>query len=213
MTIEECCQLLGVSAGATQDDIKKAFKKRAFDLHPDRGGDPEQFKKLNEAMQVLSGKQKPLQEQQGFNGGIDLNDFFGNIGFDFDPFKDVFFRNYQQPERPRYPEHDREVQINFSITAEDVRQGRTMKVNFQKAKTCDICNGQGAKQKQTCSTCSGMGSVTRKQQQAGFTWASTFPCPMCHGNGQQLTDPCKKCEATGQIVYQDHMIIEIKEKK
>lgn len=211
MTIEECCQLLGVSAGASQDEIKKAFKQKARVLHPDAGGNEEEFKKLNEAMQILSGKQKPAQHEQPFSG-VDLGDLFGGRGFDFDPFHNVF-RQQRQQEQQRFPEHDKDIQINFRMTAEDVRQGRTMKVTLNKAKTCDVCNGQGAKSKQHCASCNGTGQLRRNHQQGNMTWINMSSCNVCLGRGSLLIDPCKKCESTGQIVFQEHMIIEVKEKK
>lgn len=210
MTTKECCDILGVSAGATQDEIKQKFKKRAMDLHPDRpGGNEEEFKKLNEAYSILSGKQK--SQEQTFSG-VDLGDLFGNMGgFNFDPFSGMFSHGSHQ--QPQYPEHDKDVQINFSITAEDVRQGRTMKVKFQKGKKCDGCNGVGGKEKMKCPTCNGSGGQKQERKQGLFSFVNVVQCHMCHGDGYQLIDRCKKCEGSGIVVYQDQIIIEIKEKK
>lgn len=208
MTTKECCEILGVSAGATQDEIKREYKKKAQVLHPDKGGKQEDFVRLNEAYSILSGKQKP-QEQQF--SGVDLGDLFGVRGFDFDPFSGMFSHGRQQ--QPQYPEHDKDVQINFSITAEDVRHGRTMKVKFQKGKKCDGCNGVGGKEKMKCPTCNGAGGQRQENSHGPFKFVNVVACSMCHGDGSQLIDVCKKCEGSGIIVYQDHMVIEIKEKK
>ena len=210
MTTEECFKTLGVSAGATQDEIKQKYKFLAMDLHPDRpGGDKESFQKLNEAYSILSGKQKP--EQQSFSG-VDLGDLFRGGGFDFDPFSNTFFRGGQQ-EQPQFPEHDKDVQINFSITAEDVRKGRTMKVSFQKGRKCDSCNGVGGKEKMKCPTCNGSGVFRQERKQGNMMFVNTVACSICRGQGSQLIDRCKKCEGSGIVVYNDQMIIEIKEKK
>lgn len=212
MTTKECCDILGVSAGATQDEIKQKFKKRAMDLHPDRpGGNEEEFKKLNEAYSILSGKQKPQEQPMP---GINLDDFFGRggFGFDFDPFQNTFFRG-GGPQRPQYPEHDKDVQINFTMTAEDVRKGRTMKVNFQKAKKCDKCNGVGGKEKQQCPTCNGQGQLRSHRSSGNTFFMNTSPCYDCGMTGSKIIDICKNCEGNGIIVYNDNMIIEIKEKK
>ena len=214
MTIEECCKMLGVSAAATQDEIKKKFKSRALELHPDRpGGNEEEFKKLNEAYSILSGKQKSQSNEQPFSG-VDLGDLFGGAGiFDFNPFNNMFSRGEAQYSQPQYPEHDKDVQINFSITAEDVRKGRTMKVNFQKGKKCDTCNGIGGKERMMCPTCNGKGQVRQERKQGNMVFTQLSHCSTCRGHGSQLIDQCKKCEGSGIVVYNDHMIIEIKEKK
>lgn len=91
MTIKECCDILGVSAGSSQEEIKKSFKQKAAIHHPDKGGKQEDFVRLNEAYQILSGKQKQSPQEQPFSG-VDLGDLFGSTGrFDFDPFTNMFF--------------------------------------------------------------------------------------------------------------------------
>ena len=213
VTPKECCDILGVSAGATQDEIKKAFKKKAMTAHPDKGGKQEDFVRLNEAYSILSGKQKSQSHEQPFSG-VDLGDLFGGAGiFDFNPFNNMFSRGEAQYSQPQYPEHDKDVQINFSITAEDVRKGRTMKVNFQKGKKCDSCNGIGGKERMKCPTCNGKGQIRQERKQGNMVFVNTSHCSTCHGHGSQLIDPCKKCEGSGIIIYQDQIIVEIKEKK
>lgn len=212
MTTKECCDILGVSAGATQDEIKKSYKTLAKKYHPDAGGKQEDFVRLNEAYSVLSGKTKP--QEQTFSG-VDLGDLFGDMGgFDFDPFSNVFFRGREQrQQQSQYPEHDKDVQINFSITAEDVRRGRTMKINFQKGKKCDSCNGIGGKQRIKCSMCNGRGQVAQEQRQGNVFFRNISHCSNCYGLGSQLIDSCKKCEGSGIVVFNDQIIVEIKEKK
>lgn len=214
MTIEECYQTLGVSIGASQDEIHKAHKKKVFETHPDKNnGNDKEFLRVQEAYEILSGKQKP-QRQSFDSPDVNINDIFGS---GFDPFKEFFSHGFgfssTPPQQQQFPEHDKDVQINFSMTAEDVRQGRTMKVKFQKAKKCDKCNGMRAREKHQCSVCNGLGQVRREQRNGGMIFVNTSQCPQCFGIGCQLIDPCRKCEATGFIVYQDQMIIEIKEKR
>lgn len=208
MTNEECFSVLGVSPGATQDEIKKAFKRQAQIHHPDKGGKQEDFVRLNEAYNILSGKQKPQVQDMP---GINLDDLFGGrgFGFPFDPFRSWSGANTQ----PQYPEHDKDVQINFSITAEDVRKGRTMKVNFQKAKKCEKCNGIGGKEKQQCPTCGGEGQLRSHRSSGNTFFVNTSPCYDCGMTGSKIIDICKTCEGNCIVVFNDHMIIEIKEKK
>lgn len=207
MTSKECCDMLGVSAGATQDEIKKAYRNLAKVHHPDKGGDEEHFKKINEAYGVLSGK------RNGDLGGIDFGDLFTggmpDFGQHFDPFEHIFRRQTQQQQ---YPQHDREVQINFSVTVEDIKQGRSMVAKFNKSKSCDDCHGAGAKEKNKCANCNGSGQVRQQHRQNGSVWINLSNCAPCFGRGYQLVDPCKKCLGVGQLVSQEQIVIEIKEK-
>ena len=170
------------------------------------------FKKLNEAAQILAGKQKAEDQQHPGFSGVDLGDLFGGRMPDFSRF-DFDFSSYMNRPIQHFPEHDREIQINFSMTVDDIKRGRSMRAQFNKSKQCDDCSGLGGKERKKCTPCNGTGQFRQEHRENGSHWMNVGRCSTCHGSGAQLVDPCKKCEGSGQVVFQEQIVFEVKEKK
>ncbi|HUR27186.1 MAG TPA: molecular chaperone DnaJ [Planctomycetota bacterium] len=209
--------VLGVQREATEDDIKKAFRKKAMDHHPDRnGGDKDaerKFKEAAEAYGVLGDEEKRRTYDQfghaafergggpqGFNGQR-----FDNVDDIFRAFGDIFggggggaFSEMFGGRRERPGERSgRSLKIVLDLTLEEIDQGVERTVALKRQEHCALCAGTGAKKgtsRTTCTTCGGRGQIHRSQ---GFFTMAT-PCTKCHGQGTTLKDPCAKCRGSGK---------------
>jgi len=209
--------VLGVDKKATQDDIKKAFRKLAHKHHPDKGGTDEKFKEITEAYSVLSDERKrreydaygqsfPGGAPNGGNGfgGFDFNGFqqgFGNGGVEFD-FGDIFgdifgaARGAGQGRAPR----GRDISIDLEVPFKDAVFGTTRTVLIAKVSTCDICHGNGAKsgtELETCKTCNGAGQVHETRNSILGQFTSVRTCPACEGTGKIPKEKCPECKGHG----------------
>ncbi|MEP4196331.1 MAG: molecular chaperone DnaJ [Aliishimia sp.] len=219
MSKRDYYDVLGVAKGASADEIKKGYRKKAKELHPDRNADnPDAetlFKEANEAYEVLkSDDKKAAYDRYGhaaFEGGgggrPGGNPFGGGSGGDFSSaFSDVFddlFGDFmggggrQGGGRGRAARGS-DLRYNLRITLEDAFQGLAKTINVPASVSCDSCSGTGAEggaEPTTCPTCSGMGKV--RAQQGFFTVERS--CPTCSGLGQIIKNPCKSCKGTGRI--------------
>jgi DnaJ-class molecular chaperone len=196
--------VLGVSPGASPEEIKKAYRKLAFQLHPDRGGDPEKFKELTEAYEAV--KDGPPQHTSNpFGGGgfwDIIQDMMGKQGWDF--------HNSRRPRRP--PSDDSQIDISLETNVGEIKKGRTYKVTYKKSKDCSACNGVGGKSKTNCSDCGGAGNKTNTHKQGTSTFHQVHPCFTCSGNGKQIVDPCATCSANGFVMYDEVLEFEVKKK-
>lgn len=227
-------EVLGVSKNATDDELKKAYKKIALKYHPDRNpGDKEaeeKFKEAAEAYDVLRDPNKRRKYDQfghdglngagGFGGGFSgggmnmddifsmFGDIFGNSDGGFGPFGRGSSRSRQ--EKRVYKGAD--LRVRISLTLQEVSTGVTKKIKVKKQITCPDCHGSGAAngtQPETCSHCHGSGYVfTRHQTMFGMTQVQQ-PCPECHGEGTIIKDKCKKCGGTGTILGEEVVEINI----
>ncbi|MEA3322687.1 MAG: molecular chaperone DnaJ [Patescibacteria group bacterium] len=213
--------ILGVSKGSSDDEIKKAYRKMAHKHHPDKkGGDEEKFKEANEAYQILSNKEKRAQYDQfgqtfdgagaggaggsgaGF-GGFDFSDFQqagGSQGFDFggegmgDIFSEMFGGGRGGQRRGR------DVQVNIEIDFAEVIKGAIKEISVYKAVHCSHCDGRGGEpgsKEETCKTCSGSGHVQKAMQTILGTIAQTVVCDDCDGRGKIFDKKCTKCSGVG----------------
>ncbi|MDD9707859.1 molecular chaperone DnaJ [Seohaeicola sp. SP36] len=208
--------VLGVARGASADEIKKAYRTKAKELHPDRNADnPEaesQFKEANEAYEVLKDAEKKAAYDRfghaafegGMGGGGGRPGGYGANQGDFasafsDVFDDLFgdFMGGRGGGRGRAA-RGADLRYNLRVTLEEAYSGLQKTINVPTSVSCSSCSGSGAEggaEPQTCPTCSGMGKV--RAQQGFFTVERT--CPTCGGLGQIIKNPCKACAGQGRV--------------
>jgi molecular chaperone DnaJ len=208
-------EVLGVSKGAGADEIKKAYRQKAKELHPDRNADnpnaESQFKEANEAYEVLKdADKKAAYDRYGhaaFEGGMGGGGPRGGqyAGGDFasafsDVFDDLFgdFMGGRQGGGRQRAARGSDLRYNLRVTLEDAYSGLQKTIKVPTALTCDTCRGSGSEsgtEPTNCPTCSGMGKV--RAQQGFFTVERT--CPTCSGMGQIIQNPCKSCGGAGRV--------------
>ncbi len=202
--------ILGVSKGASDDDIKKAFRKLAHEYHPDKPtGNAEKFKEINSAYQVLSdadkrakydqfGPQFEQMNQGGFGGGGFGG--FGQGGVNMD-FGDIFGEMFGGGGRGRRePESGRNIQMDMHLSFTEAAFGADKDVKVHRAITCNECEGSGAaagSKRVDCVQCSGTGQVRKIQQTILGSFATAAICSRCDGAGTIPEKPCKKCHGEG----------------
>jgi len=221
-------ETLGVSKGASADEIKKGYRAKAKELHPDRNADnPDaeaQFKEANEAYEVLKDANKKAAYDRyghaafengmggggghpggGFRGQGDFASAFSDV-FD-DLFGDFMGRGGQGGGRTRAARGN-DLRYNLRISLEEAYNGLQKTINVPSAVSCASCKGTGAEggsEPVTCPTCSGMGKV--RAQQGFFTVERT--CPTCNGMGQTIKNPCKTCHGAGRVEKERSLSVNI----
>ncbi|MFY0646335.1 molecular chaperone DnaJ [Sulfitobacter geojensis] len=219
-------EVLGVAKGASADEIKKGFRKKAKELHPDRNSDnPDaeaQFKEANEAYDVLKAPDKKAAYDRyghaAFEGGMGggggrpgggMGGGQGDFGSAFsDVFDDLFGDFMGQRGGGRRAARGADLRYNLRITLEDAYAGMQKSINVPTSVQCDSCSGSGAEggaEPTTCPTCSGMGKV--RAQQGFFTVERT--CPTCSGMGQIVKNPCKTCRGAGRTEKERSLSVNI----
>ena len=210
-------EVLGVAKNATEEDIKKAYRKLAMKHHPDRNqGDgakksEEKFKEGKEAYEMLSDAQKRAAYDQFGHAGVDPNmgggrpgpgqEGFGGFAEAFgDIFGDIFGGQGGQRRGPGGQQVFRGADLNYAmeITLEEAANGKDSQIRIPSYESCETCHGTGAKpgtNAKTCGTCSGAGTVHMRQ---GF-FSIQQACPTCHGSGKIIPDPCTTCNGQGKI--------------
>lgn len=211
-------EILDVSRSASAEEIKKAFRKKAKELHPDRNADnptaEEDFKLVNEAYDVLRDPEKKAAYDRFGHGAFDgsAGAGFGQGGFgqggfgaqDFgstfsDVFDDLFgdFMGGRRGGTERRSQRGSDLRYNLRVTLEEAYAGKDTEIKVPTSVTCTHCDGTGSDENsepKTCPTCSGMGRV--RAQQGFFTVERT--CPTCDGRGQVIKNPCKFCQGSGR---------------
>ena len=200
---------------ATEDDIKKAFRKLAHKYHPDKKeGDEKKFKEVSEAYTVLSDKKKRAEydtygktfaggggPQGGGFGGFDFSNFQGfggqggSVEFDLgDIFGDVFGGGQSRARRGR------DISIDIELSFRESIFGADRRILLAKVSACDTCGGTGAKtgtKTATCATCNGKGEIRESRNSFFGTFATSRSCPRCHGRGEMPETPCASCHGEG----------------
>lgn len=206
-------EVLGVDKNASSDEIKKAYRKKAMQFHPDRNpGDKEaeaKFKEAGEAYEVLSDEDKRARYDQYGHQGVDpnFNPGFGGFGGGFGgfgDFGDIFgdiFGGGSQRSTANAPRRGDNVAARLELTFEEAAFGVEKEVPVTRIEDCAACHGTGSADGviETCSNCRGSGSVRTTQKFMGMTMQSTAPCPVCGGKGKTIKTPCNTCKGKGKV--------------
>ncbi len=206
--------VLGVSKSASQDEIKGAFRKKAHEHHPDKGGDAEKFKELNEAYQVLGNPEKREQYdrfgsafQNGQAGGYGYGQPGGGFNMDFEDlgdlfggFGDIFGFSGAGGRGGKRQTRGRDLEMSVALDFKDAVFGMEKEISFAKNITCRHCHGGGAEpgsKIETCPTCGGSGRVSRIQRTILGNIQTQSTCPACNGEGKTFSQKCTKCNGVG----------------
>lgn len=212
-------EVLGVPRNASEDDIKKAYRKLAMKYHPDRNqgeaakAAEEKFKEVKEAYEILSDADKRAAYDRYGHAGVDPNmrasaGGDGFAGFS-EAFGDIFGDIFGAPRGARGRQVYRGADLSYAleITLEEAARGKEAQIRIPSWETCDTCHGSGAKpgtSARTCPTCHGNGVVQMRQ---GF-FSVQQTCPRCHGSGKIIPEPCPTCQGEGRV--KRHKTLEIK---
>ena len=222
-------EVLGVSKNATDDELKKAFRKKAKQYHPDANPDNKKeaerkFKEVNEAYEVLSNPQKRKMydqfgtaDPQGFGGGAEGPfggrnyysytssgfDDFGDLGDIFSSFFGGGFGSQRASNRRKDgPRKGEDLNLNMDITFEESFLGVEKEIIVTRQETCDVCHGTGAKPGTSpikCTVCGGTGQVRQVQNTILGQMQTTRTCSTCHGTGEIISNPCENCHGKGTV--------------
>ena len=209
-------EVLGVEKGAGADEIKKAYRKKAMQYHPDRNpGDKEaeeRFKEVGEAYEVLSDDEKRSRYDQfgfqgvdpnfgagsGFGGGFGGFGDFGDLG---DIFGEFFGGSSRRASANNAPRRGENVGVRLDLTFEEAAFGCEKEVSAQRIENCGSCGGSGSADGviESCSHCHGTGQVRTVQNFMGMQMQSTAVCPVCNGRGKMVKNPCSTCKGKGKV--------------
>ena len=227
-------EVLGVAKNAGADDIKKAYRKKAIEYHPDKNpGDKtaeEKFKEAAEAYEVLSDADKRARYDRYGHAGVDgmsggaghyegmtMDDILRRFGFDSDDIFSEFFGGGRRGgggfrgARPR-GERGSNLRIKVKMTLEEIATGVNKKIKVRKQVACNTCNGSGARDSSSidvCSTCRGSGVVNRISQTPFGAMQTSTTCPSCNGNGQTIRNACNVCKGDGRVFGEETIDVDI----
>jgi molecular chaperone DnaJ len=220
-------KILGINKDASEDEVKKAFRKLAHKYHPDKGGDEKKFKEINEAYQVLSNKDKRAQYDrfgrvfEGASGGPQGFDFsgwpfgsktgpFGEVKFDFDggdfgdlgDIFDAFFEGLGVKQKRRTYQRGGDIQIIQEISLEEAFRGLEKEINFQTFVHCEKCGGIGHDPKagfNQCEVCGGRGEIREARKSFFGDFVQVKACDKCFGAGKIPKKICDACQGSGRV--------------
>ncbi|GAA4303563.1 molecular chaperone DnaJ [Nibribacter koreensis] len=221
-------EVLGVSKGAAQDEIKKAYRKIAIKFHPDKNPDDptaeDKFKEAAEAYEVLSDEQKRQRYDQfghqgmnggfGGGGGMNMEDIFSQFGDIFGGgggggFESFFGGGQRGGKRMRKGSN---LRIKLKLNLEEVAKGVEKKIKVKRYEACNTCDGNGSKNGtalQTCGTCQGQGQVKRVVNTMLGQMVSASTCPTCHGEGKMVSQKCDVCHGEGRQLREEVISINV----
>ena len=208
-------EVLGIEKGASEDDIKKAFRQAARKYHPDlHPGDKDaeaHFKEINEAYEVLSDSEKRAHYDQYGHAGVDPNFGGGGYGYGTGGFEDFdlgdIFESFfgggmgGSSRRANQPRKGSSIQIGLTLTFEEAAFGTEKDIQITRTEACEHCHGSGAAegtQAETCPTCHGTGQIRSTQRSPLGSFTTTAPCRVCGGKGKIIKTPCAHCHGSGQ---------------
>ncbi|SOC36341.1 molecular chaperone DnaJ [Ureibacillus acetophenoni] len=210
MSKRDYYEVLGVSKSASQDEIKKAYRKLSKQYHPDINKEPgadEKFKEIAEAYEVLSDENKRAQYDQfghegpggGFGGGF--SDGFSGFG-GFDDIFSSFFGGSSRRSDPNAPRKGDDLQYRMNISFEDAVFGKQTEVEIPREETCETCSGSGAKpgtSPKTCGSCNGAGQINQTVETPFGRMVNRKTCNTCRGTGKIIVDKCSTCHGAGAV--------------
>lgn len=226
-SMKDYYDILGIQKGASEEEIKKAFRKLAQKYHPDKkGGDEAKFKEASEAYAVLSDKKKRAEYDtygktfagggpQGGFGGFDFSNFqnaqggFGGQQFEFD-LGDIFGDMFGGGGRAQ--SRGRDISIDIELTFRESIFGADRRVLISKMGTCETCDGKGAKpgtKMASCKTCNGKGEIRETRNTFFGQFTSARVCPTCYGRGEVPETPCPACHGEGVAKKQEEIRVQV----
>lgn len=213
---DDLYEVLGVARTASPEEIKKAYRRRARESHPDTGGDEEVFKRVTHAHQVLSDPERRARydrfgDDGNGRGGQAAGDPFGFGGLG--DVLDAFFGGAATGGgRQRANAAGRDVLVPAEVSLHDVLHGAELPVDVEVARACDTCGGSGSASgggPVGCSTCGGRGAVARVVRTAFGQMSTSTTCPSCQGSGREVSDPCQGCGGEGRRVTRRTVTVEL----
>ena len=218
MADKDFYEILGVKKSASDDEIKKSYRKLAMKYHPDRNKDDKEserkFKEISAAYEVLKDSEKrSAYDQYGHDafrqGGMGGGQGFGDFGQGFgDIFEEFFGGGFGGSSRQRGPQRGNDLRYNMLVSLQEAFNGKKSQIRIPSYEGCDLCSATGSADKSgpsTCSTCGGQGKVRSTQ---GF-FSIERPCPTCGGEGSSIKNPCLKCSGSGQVKKQKTISVTI----
>ena len=216
MADKDFYEILGVQRNASDDGIKKSYRKLAMKYHPDRNKDDKEserkFKETAAAYEILKDpEKKSAYDQYGHDafrqggGGQGFGDFSGGFS---DIFEEFFGGGFGGGQRQRGPQRGNDLRYNMSVSLQEAFAGKKSQIRIPSYEGCDLCAATGSVDKSgpsTCATCGGQGKVRSTQ---GF-FSIERPCPTCAGEGSSIKNPCLKCSGTGQVKKQKTISVSI----
>lgn len=214
-------EILGVSRNASQDEIKQSYRRLAHQYHPDKGGDAEKFKEINEAYQVLSDPEKRKKYDafghsfEGYGGtagvweNVDFGDIFG--GFQESSFDDIFSDFFGGFGR-RQSKTRQNIIVDVEISLEEAYFGKTFDLSFSRQVTCQSCRGSGAHPKsalKTCYICKGKGKVSQTKRILFGSFSTVSTCSQCRGRGKIPEKNCAVCDGKGYENLKENISVTI----
>jgi molecular chaperone DnaJ len=221
-------EVLGVARDAAEEEIKKAYRKIAFESHPDRNpGDKtaeQRFKEATEAYEVLRDAQKRAQYDRFGHAGVEGAPAAG--GFDFSGFDladalRAFMRDFGgegglddlfgggMGGRRRGPRRGDDLQIRLKLSLEEIATGVEKKIRVRHLRPCPTCGGKGGSAESTCPQCEGRGQIRHVQQSFFGQFVNIATCPRCQGEGRILRDPCKTCNGDGRVSETETIAVKV----
>jgi molecular chaperone DnaJ len=210
-------EVLGVPRDASGEDIKKAFRKLAFQYHPDRNRDDgaaDKFKEINEAYEVLSDADKRSSYDRFGHGGAENLFGRGFEGFDMGGFGDIFeaFFGGTATANRQAPRRGGDIRAHITVSFEEAALGAEKEIEISRTEVCATCRGTRAKpgtQPQRCPECNGTGQIRRVQRSIFGQFINTATCGKCHGEGTLIAEPCPDCRGAGFQKHKRHIMVTI----
>jgi molecular chaperone DnaJ len=231
MTKRDYYEVLGVERGASEDEVKKAYRQLAIKFHPDKNPGNKQaeenFKEATEAYEVLKDAQSRAQYDQyghagvsgqpgfgggGFSGGFDINDalraFMRDFGMGGGGFEEMFGGGQHRRGRQDLY-HGEDLKIRLKLTLEEIAFGTEKSIKIRRFKRCATCSGKGGSSLRRCPQCNGAGQVQQVSRSMFGQFVSVHPCNNCGGTGEVISQPCTTCSGSGRVEEQATISVKI----